>query len=113
MKKLFINECDYENIKKIVENDKVVGRANNGVKVFWYSLFICFFNKYRKVDFSELFVVNGKAEMRRKGHEDNLALQYALTSNNIFDYHKILTHVSYIKYFSRFKLMRREDGASG
>ncbi len=105
MKRTFINECDYKNLNKIVENDKAVGKANNGLKVFWYSLFICFFNKYRKVDFSEVFVVNGKAEIRRKGREDFLILQYALTSNNICDYHKILTHVSYIKYFSRLKLI--------
>ncbi|WP_276947862.1 hypothetical protein [Acetatifactor muris] len=105
MKRILIKKYDYENISKIVENDKAVGRAKNGTKVCWYSLFICLFNKYHKADSSELFIVSGKAEMRRKGHEDILTLQYALTSSSIFDYHKMLTHVSYIGYFSRIKLI--------
>lgn len=104
MKKI-INDKDFENLKKIVENDKAVGKQNNGVKILIYSLFICIINKYRKCDGNTVFVVNGKAELKFSKQSDATSLYYAVVSKKLGDYYKLRTHVSYISRRFRAKLL--------
>lgn len=103
--KNLVDNRDLDNLRKIVENDKAIGKKNNGIKILVYTLFICIINKYRKCNGKTVYVINGKAELKFSQQKDAMPIYYAVVSNKIGDYRKLLTHASYSNRKLRMKIL--------
>lgn len=103
----FLEELDYENLQKIIENDTAVGKKNNTNKVFFYSMFLCAINKYRKPLDKSVYVINGLAERKFENRQKASPIYYALFSTKIKEYYTKLSHVSYIKYGRRLQIFAK------
>lgn len=103
-----LNESVEDNdiLKKALANEQYVAMDNDkNIKLILYNIFLCLINKFHHCDLENVFVVNGKAELKYANQKGFTTLYYAIISKNIGEYRNLKTHISGIKFIRRFLII--------
>lgn len=96
------DKSNYAEIQnRIMQNEKQFSTGKKGWKLFVYNFLLCLVNRYNPIINKNIFVVNGKAELKFQNQESFETLYYSIIDYNFLNYFRLQTHVSNVKPIDR------------